>query len=60
MISLDHVSSQVLLDVVSHSKSDTVIKIIIIIMAIMVKMKIMTMRIMMDRGLCRAGLNFPA
>ena len=26
----------------------------------MVKMTIMTMMIMMDRGLCRAGLNFPA
>ena len=38
----------------------TIIKIIIIIMNSMVKMKIMTMMIMMDRGLCRAGLNFPA
>ena len=60
MTSHDHVTPEFLPDVVSHSKSDTVIKIITIIMTSMVKMTIMTMMIMMDRGLCRAGLNFPA
>lgn len=65
MTSHDPVTPQVLPHVVSHSKSDGVIKIIIIIMTSivhpsMVKMKIMTMMIMMDDGLCRAGLNFPA